>query len=73
MCARKFVEGSAQQTKVYKAGPPRRCVKTRVVRYKCGCEVTFGGYDGRKDASMTCDKHHKPIEEIVTREHFSDP
>lgn len=72
MCPRKFVTGSAQEAKVYNAGPPRRRVKTKVVRYKCGCEVILGDWQ-QQTTGMTCEKHGEPIEEVVTRESFIDP
>jgi len=70
MSARKFVTGDGGRA--YTAGPQRQRVVTKTVRYKCGCEVNLGGF-GKQDAPMACEKHHEPIEEIVTNEKFLDP
>jgi len=66
--ARKFVTGDAP--KAYTGGKTQKVKRSKVVKYKCGCTVTLGGFLGEKEAPFTCDKHHEPLAEVVTTEKF---
>ena len=54
------------------SGKARQCTTTKVVKYKCGCSVVLGGFDGKTDAPLTCDEHHELVSSIITTERFHD-
>ena len=54
----------------YTSNDNRQCIVTKIVRYKCGCEVTLHEWGPWKKASNVCEKHGADIVRITTIKDF---